>query len=113
MLIPGEDSYRLQSVPVNTTMLASLKRCAILKKLYTLCNRYVKPNGINAGLLNACHKKHVIEFWPVVAQREGYKNQWSGHWQEEYLDFGTVGTSCYTAWCNEECLCSLQLFLFV
>ena len=59
----------------------------ILRKLYTLYIRYIKRDEIYAGLLDGWHEKRVTEFWPLVAQREEYKNQWFEYWQKEDLDF--------------------------
>lgn len=60
---------------------------SILRKLYTLYVRYIRRDEIYAGLLDGWHEKRVTEFWPLVAQREGYKNQWFEYWQQENLDF--------------------------
>lgn len=60
---------------------------AILRKLYILYIRYIKRDEIYAGLLDGWHEKRVTEFWPLAAQREGYKNQWFEYWQQEDLDF--------------------------
>ncbi|KAF8799574.1 amidase signature enzyme [Phlegmacium glaucopus] len=59
----------------------------ILRKLYTMYIRYIKRDEIYAGLLDGWHEKRVTEFWPLVAQREGYKNRWFEYWQQEDLDF--------------------------
>lgn len=59
----------------------------ILRKIYTLYIRYIKRDEIYAGLLDGWHDKRVTEFWPLVAQREGYKNRWFDYWRQEELDF--------------------------
>ena len=52
----------------------------------------VQRDEIHAGLLDGWYKKRVAEFWPLVAQREAYKNQWfeingSNIGRKEALDF--------------------------
>ncbi|KAF8157116.1 amidase signature domain-containing protein [Crassisporium funariophilum] len=60
---------------------------SFVRKLYTMYVRYVKRDEVYAGLLDGWHEKRITEFWPLVAQREAYKNQWFEFWQEEKLDF--------------------------
>jgi hypothetical protein len=60
---------------------------ALLRRLYTWYVRYVRRDEVYAGILEGWHAKRVVEFWPLVAQREAYKGKWFEFWKAAELDF--------------------------
>lgn len=59
-----------------------------IKYLYYLWVKYVRRDGIWAGLLEDFHEKSAFQQWKLVTKREAYKAKWHAWWQEEAkLDF--------------------------
>lgn len=58
-----------------------------VKRIYTWYLRYVKRDEVYAGLVEGWHERNVVEYWPLVAQREDYRRRWFEMWQREELDF--------------------------
>lgn len=54
-----------------------------IKYLYYLWVKYVRRDGIWAGLLRGLHEKYMFEQWRLVAEREAYKAKWHAWWQNE------------------------------
>ncbi|KAH9477584.1 Acetamidase [Psilocybe cubensis] len=60
---------------------------SLLRRLYVMYIRYIKRDEVYAGLLDGWHDKAVVDFWPLVAQREAYKAKWWKFWGDNQLDF--------------------------
>jgi hypothetical protein len=59
----------------------------IFRRLYTWYIRHIRGDEIYAGLLEGWHEKKVVDFWPLVAQKEAYKVKWWQFWKDAELDF--------------------------
>lgn len=63
-----------------------------IKWFYWAYTKYIKRDGIWAGLLEHWHQKSAAEYWEWVVKREAYKAQWHEWWNAfgekgEGLDF--------------------------
>jgi len=57
------------------------------KYLYYLWVKYVRRDGVWAGLVRDWHAKSAYENWQLVAQREAYRAQWFAWWDTVGIDF--------------------------
>lgn len=58
-----------------------------VKRLYTWYLRHIRGDEISAGLIETCTQLSIVDYMPVVAQREAYRKKWFDMWQKEELDF--------------------------
>jgi Asp-tRNA(Asn)/Glu-tRNA(Gln) amidotransferase A subunit family amidase len=57
-----------------------------VKYLHYLWVKYVRRDGIWAGLLRDWHPKTAYETWALNARREAYKQEWFDWWTDSNLD---------------------------
>ncbi|KAF8226391.1 amidase signature enzyme [Tricholoma matsutake] len=58
-----------------------------IRRIYVWYIRYIKRDEIYAGLVEGWYEKSLIEYWPLVTQREDYRRRWFEMWNKEGLDF--------------------------
>lgn len=58
-----------------------------LKYAYYLWVKYVRRDGVWAGLMRQWHSKSAFENWKLVAEREAYRAEWFEWWNAQGLDF--------------------------
>ncbi|KAI0763995.1 amidase signature enzyme [Trametes elegans] len=58
-----------------------------VKRLYAWYLRNIKRDDAYAGLVENCSEKNVEEYLALVAQREGYREQWFNKLKDEAIDF--------------------------
>ena len=64
-----------------------LRLPSVLRKLYTWYTRYIQRDPLYADLVDICAEKTAVEYYDLIAQREGYRSKWFDMWNEEGLDF--------------------------
>ncbi len=58
-----------------------------VKRIYAWYIRHIRGDEIYAGLVETCHQKDVVEYFGLIAQREGYRERWFDFMNDEKLDF--------------------------
>ncbi|KAH9896629.1 amidase signature enzyme [Cubamyces lactineus] len=58
-----------------------------VKRLYAWYLRYIRHDDTYAGLVENCSEKSVEQYLGLIAQREGYREQWFEKLKNEAIDF--------------------------
>ncbi|KAL5521593.1 hypothetical protein ACEPAF_2341 [Sanghuangporus sanghuang] len=59
----------------------------IFQRVYAWWVRYVQRDPVFAGIVEGFHKKTVVEYYKLVAEREAYRAKWHEAWNNAGLDF--------------------------
>ncbi|KAJ3478796.1 hypothetical protein NLI96_g9508 [Meripilus lineatus] len=58
-----------------------------IRKFYAWYLRRIRGDEIYAGLVETFHEKTLVQYYDLIAQREGYREKWFDFIKEENLDF--------------------------